>query len=68
MYGVKLNTREGREFKALGFRKAYQGGIQLWNPAGWGVQNVDVKEAGARAYAAVLRAAGYDAYADSRFD
>ena len=68
VYGVKLNTREGKEFKALGFRKAYEGGIELWNPARHGAQNVDVKEAGARAYADVLRASGYQAYAGSRLD
>jgi hypothetical protein len=68
VYGVKLNTREGREFKALGFRKAYSGGIELWNPGRHGAQNVDVKEAGARAYADVLRASGYQAYAGSRLD
>ena len=31
-------------------------------------QNVDVKEAGAYAYAALMKAAGYDVYAGSRLD
>ena len=68
VFGVKLNTKAGKEFKALGFRKDYNGGISLWNPGGMSVQNVDVKEAGAQAYAQVLKEHGYTAYASSRLD
>ena len=70
VYGVKLNTRVGREFQRLGFRKGYgaRAPIQLWNPSGSPVQNVDTKEAGAAAYAEVLKRHGFDAYAASRLD
>ena len=68
IFGVKLNTKEGKLFKSLGFRKEYGGGISLWNPGGLPVQNVDVKYAGAEAYAAVLKKYGYSAYAESRLD
>lgn len=68
VFGVKLNTKEGRLFKALGFRKEYSGGISLWNPSGLPVQNVDVKLAGAQAYVDVLKKYGYTAYTGSRLD
>ena len=68
--GVKLNTKIGKEFAALGFRKGYGkgAGIELWNPSGLMVQNVDIKLEGAQAAADVLREAGYSAYAGSRWD
>jgi len=68
VYGVKLSTKIGKEFKDIGFDKAYNGGIQLWNPSGYNGQNVDVKEAGASAYAKVFEKYGYKAYAGSRMD
>ena len=65
----KGSTKMGRALKAIGFRKAYNGGLELWNPSGLLVQNVDVKEAGAEAYAEVLRnELGVTAYAGSRLD
>jgi len=68
--GVKLNSKVGKEFAALGFRKGYGkgAGIELWNPSGLMVQNVDIKLVGAQAAAEVLREAGYDASAGSRWD
>jgi hypothetical protein len=68
VHGVKLSTKVGKEFAKVGFKKAYTGGIELWNPSGSPVQNIDIKEAGATAYANVLREAGYEAYAQSRLD
>ncbi len=69
VYGVKLSTKEGKVFKSLGFDKAYGGGIQYWNPGGMSVQNIDIKEAGAVAFAKVLRGTlGVTAYAGSRMD
>lgn len=68
VYGVKLNTRLGKAMKAAGFRKAYEGGIQLWNPSGSYTQAITAKEEGARAYAEVLKRAGLEAYAGSRMD
>jgi len=66
--GVKLSTKLGKEFAEIGFRKSYGGGIDLWNPSGSYVQNMDVKYAGAVAYAAVLRKYGISAYAQERLD
>lgn len=63
------NTKMGRALKEAGFRPAYGGGLQLWNPSGLGVQNVDTLEAGAEAAARFLeQALGVKAYAGSRLD
>jgi len=69
----KGNTKAGREerkvLEAMGFRKDWTGkAYEYWNPSKWGGQNVDVKEAGARAAADVLRKYGFKAYAGSRLD
>lgn len=68
----KGNTRAGRAerrvLEAIGFEKSYDGSYQCWNPSKWGGQNIDVKEAGARAGAEVLRKYGFKAYAGSRLD
>lgn len=69
----KGNTRLGKEerriYIELGFEKDWTGKeYQLWNPGSWGGQNIDVKEAGARAAAEVLRKHGIDAHAGSRLD
>jgi hypothetical protein len=69
VYGVKLSTKEGKEFSKLGFKKGWSSGfIYLWNPSGSSAQNVDIKERGAWAYAQVLQEAGYKAHAASRLD
>lgn len=64
----KASTRLGRALKAVGFRRAYDGGLQLWNPSHFGCQNIDTLEAGAEAYARVLEKYGIKAYAGSRLD
>ncbi len=69
----KGNTRDGKAerktLEALGFRKDWTGKeYQIWNPSNHNCQNVDTKEAGARAAAEVLRKHGFDAYAGSRLD
>lgn len=48
--------------------KHWRKGWCIWNPAGNGTQSMDVKEAGAYAYAAVLRNYNIDAQAGSRAD
>lgn len=68
LYDVKLSTRLGKEFAAVGFRKAYGKGLELWNPSRSNVQNIDIKEEGANAYAEVFRDHGYSMYAGSRLD
>ena len=64
----KASTRLGRRLKDVGFRKSYSGGLQLWNPSHFPCQNVDTLEAGAEAYAQVLKKYGIQAYAGSRLD
>tara|TARA_Y100000389_G_C17419780_1_gene496031 strand:- start:194 stop:544 length:351 start_codon:yes stop_codon:yes gene_type:complete len=68
IWGVKMNTKLGKAFKAAGLDKDYSGAISIWNPSGINVQNVDVKEAGAEAAAKVFTKYGFTAYAGSRLD
>ena len=68
VYNVKLSSKLGKAMAAQGFRKAYGGGIQLWNPSGSMTQNITAKEQGAEVYARVLRDFGLEAYAGSRLD
>lgn len=62
------NTRLGKALKSVGFDKAYGGGLQLWNPSKMFTQSVDALEAGARAYADVLKSYGINASVGSRLD
>ena len=69
----KGNTRAGKAerkiLEAMGFRKDWTGkAYELWNPTGYMGQSMDVKEAGAQAYAEVLRAHSFTAYMGSRAD
>jgi hypothetical protein len=64
----KASTKLGRKLKEVGFRRSYDGGLQLWNPSNFGCQNVDTLEEGAKAYAEVLKQYGIQAYAGSRLD
>jgi len=64
----KASTKLGRALKTVGFRKEYGGGLSIWNPGGSFTQSMDIKEAGAEAYAQVLREHGIDAYMSSRAD
>lgn len=69
IYGVKGNTKLGRAMKAAGLRKDWSGkSFQIWNPSGHPAQNVDTKEHGAVAAAAVFKKYGFEAYAGSRLD
>ena len=68
IYGIKGNTKMGRNMKAAGVRQDYTKAFQLWNPSGLFVQNVDTLEAGARAAADVFKKYGFEAYAGSRLD
>ena len=62
------NSKIATALKAAGVRPSYGGGLQLWNPSGYPVQNIDVLEAGARAAAEVFRQHGFVAYSGSRLD
>lgn len=69
VYVSRTNSKEAKELIAAGFRKDYKPKcLSMWNPGGLGVQNIDIKEAGAEAMAEVLRNAGLKAYAGSRLD
>ena len=68
IYGVKGNTRLGKMLKAAGVEQDYTKAFQIWNPSGLGCQNVDTKEEGARAAAAVFEKYGFRAYPGSRLD
>jgi hypothetical protein len=65
---TKLGKQERAVLKEMGFRPSYEGGFQLWDPAGWPGQSIDIKEAGAEAAANVLKKHGFTAYAGSRLD
>jgi hypothetical protein len=69
----KGNTRLGKAeravLKAMGFRPDWTGkAFQVWDPAKWPGQGIDIKEAGAVAAATVLKKYGFKAYAASRLD
>ena len=68
IHNIKGNTRLGRAMKAAGYTKDYTGAYQIYNPAGYGGQSMDVKEAGARAAAKVFEQYGFTAYPGGRAD
>ena len=66
---TKLGKAERTVLAGLGFRKDWTGkSYELWNPSSYPGQNIDIKEAGAVAGAAVLKSYGFTAYAASRLD
>lgn len=69
VYGVKGSTKLGKMLLASGFSKAYEGGLQMWNPSKNYTQCITAKEVGAYAAAQVLKARlGVQATAGSRMD
>lgn len=65
----RTNSKQAKELIKAGFRKDYKPKcLSMWNPGGLPVQNIDIKEAGAYAYANFLSALGLKAYAGSRLD
>ena len=70
VYGVRSNSKLGKWLAAAGFRKDYTGALSLWNPSGFPTQSISILEAGAEAYAQVLKdKLGLDkVYAGSRLD
>ena len=70
VYGVRSNSRLGKTLQSYGFRKDYTGALSLWNPRKAGTQSISILEAGAEAYAEVLRTKlGLEkVYAGSRMD
>ena len=65
----KGNTKLGRALKEAGFKKAYSGGMQLWNPSNSWTQSMGALEAGADAAAQFLsKQLGVQFYTGSRMD
>lgn len=69
VYGVRSNSKMGKALAEVGFRKSYQGSLQLWNKW-WPGQSIDAAEHGATAYATVIKEElGLDrCYSGSRLD
>ena len=65
-----INEASVKWLAAAGFRKDYTGSLCLWNPSGFPTQSISILEAGAEAYAQVLKdRLGLDrVYAGSRLD
>ena len=68
IYGIKGNTRQGRQFKKAGIERSYCRVLSMWNPSGMSIQSIDAKEAGALAAAKVWREYGFNAFPCSRLD
>ncbi len=70
VWGVRSNSKLGKWLQAAGFRKDYTGSLRLSHPSGFPTQSISILEAGAYAYAEVLKAKlGLDkVYAGSRMD
>jgi hypothetical protein len=69
VYKVRSNSKLGKALAEVGFRPAYGGGLQLWNKWFPG-QSIDAGEAGAYAYAQVMKEelGIAEVYAGSRLD
>jgi hypothetical protein len=69
VYVDRTNSKQAKELIAAGFKKDYKPRcLSMWNPGELPVQNIDIKEAGAYAYATYLQSLGLTAYAGSRLD
>ncbi len=69
VYVDRTNSKQAQELLRAGFKKDYKPRcLSMWNPGGMGVQNIDIKEAGAYAMANYLNTLGLKAYAGSRLD
>jgi len=68
IYGVKGNTKLGKNLKAAGIEQTWDRSFQIWNPCGLGTQCMSTKEAGADAAAQVFVKYGFRAYSGSRAD
>ena len=65
----RTNSKQAQELIKAGFKKDYKPKcLSMWNPGGLGVQNIDIKDAGAYEMANYLQSLGLKAYAGSRLD
>jgi hypothetical protein len=63
------NSPMANHLKKIGeARKSYDKGVDVWNPGKSYTQSMDIKEAGASAFAEVMRKYGIKAQARSRAD
>ena len=69
VYVERTNSKQAKELIAAGFKKSYKPRcLSLWTPGAYHGQSMDVREAGAHAFAEVLSKSGLKAYACSRAD
>jgi hypothetical protein len=69
VFVARTNSKEAKELLKIGFKKSWRSKcLNLWSPGGYNGQSMDVKEAGAHAYAEVLSKYGFKAYMGSRAD
>jgi hypothetical protein len=69
IYGIRANSKLGKQLESFGIKKdSWKKCHSVWDPAGLNVQNIDIKESGAEAFAKVLQSYGFKAYAGSRLD
>jgi len=69
VYDLRGNTKVAKYLYSKGMGDSWTKGVkQFWNPCQCPVQNVDIKEAGAEAFASVLCKYNFNAYAGSRLD
>jgi len=61
-------SKLAKNLASLGIERGYEGSYDQWNPSGWTGQNIDVKEAGAKASAKVWEKYGFRASVRSRMD
>jgi len=55
VYGVRSNSKLGKALQKYGAHKSYEKSLRFWNPVGHMSQSMNVLEAGADAFARVLR-------------
>jgi len=69
VHGVRKNSETGKQLEKLGYSwSGYEKSYYLWKPADYNGQCIMIHEAGASAYAQVLKKAGIQASTGSRLD
>jgi hypothetical protein len=69
VFVARTNSKEAKELLKIGFKKSWRAKcLNLWSPGGYNGQSMDIKEAGAHAYAEVLTKYGFRAYMGARAD
>lgn len=69
IYGVRKSSEVGKRLEKLGYEWShYDNAYSIWKPADYNGQCVMIHEAGADAYAKVLKKAGIKAVSNSRLD